>query len=360
MNILFLDQFSEPGGAQQCLLDLLPAVMARGWRAVIAAPGNGWLAEWAAATRAKFHRVRCGPFTSGRKSLADALRFARQAPALAREIANLPADLVYVNGPRLLPAVPRGRPVIFHCHSFLDRRYAAWLAGRAIRRTGATVIAACRFVLQPLRPFAAHAHVVYNGVAGRARRQSQQENFHVGMIGRIAPQKGQAELLRAARHLRDCRVTICGAPLFGDAGYADEVRALAHGLPVEFLDWQQDAGAVLAGLDLLVVPSTGPEATPRVILEAFAAGVPVLAANCGGIPELVEPSRTGFLIDSLKPEALAAQIRDLAAQPALRDSVAEHAYEAWQAKYTLTEYQRRILSIMETALPHGRGSETRC
>jgi len=75
----------------------------------------------------------------------------------------------------------------------------------------------------------------------------------------------------------------------------------------------------------------------------------VLASACGGIPELIQPDRTGFLIDSLAPEALARQIRDLAAQPALRDAVARNALEAWRGHYTLAEYQRRILSIMETA-----------
>src|SRR5690348_10429216 len=148
MNILFLDQFREPGGAQQCLRDLLPAVKARGWQATVAAPGDDG--------------IQLGPFHSGRKSLQDALRFARQVPALRRQIERMPADVIYVNGPRLLPAVPEGRPVIFHCHSFLDKRYAVWLAQRAIRRTRATVVGACRFVLEPLG--VAGAQVIYNGV----------------------------------------------------------------------------------------------------------------------------------------------------------------------------------------------------
>jgi glycosyltransferase involved in cell wall biosynthesis len=86
-----------------------------------------------------------------------------------------------------------------------------------------------------------------------------------------------------------------------------------------------------------------------VILEAFAAGVPVLASNCGGIGEIIEPNRTGFLIDSLDPAALAAQIRDLFARPDLRAEVARRAHTAWRQHYTLTEYQRRILSIIESA-----------
>jgi len=237
MNILFLDQYREPGGAQQCLRDLLPAVEARNWRATVAAPGDGL--------------VPLGPFHFGRKSLYDASLFARQLPALRRQIENLPGDLIYVNGPRLLPAVPAGRPVIFHCHSFLDKRYAVWMARRAIQRTSAAVIGACRFVLAPLR--IPGAQVVYNGVRESALRVPD-DVFRIGMIGRIAPQKGQAEFVRSARGLRGCRFTICGAPLFGDSGYWDEVRTLAEGLPIEFIGWQEDAGAVLSRLDLLGVP----------------------------------------------------------------------------------------------------------
>jgi glycosyltransferase involved in cell wall biosynthesis len=326
MNILFLDQYREPGGAQQCLRDLLPAVEARGWTATVAVPGDGG--------------IQLGPFHSGQKSLQDVLLFARQMPALRREIEKLPADLVYVNGPRLLPAVPEGRPVIFHCHSFLDKRYAVWLARRAILRTRAIVIGACRFVLAPLR--LSGAHVVYNGVRDFPPRVPG-DTFRIGMMGRIAPQKGQAEFVRAARGLCDCSFTICGAPLFGAASYLEEVRALAEGLPIEFLGWQDDPGVVLSRLDLLVVPSTVPEATPRVILEAFAAGVPVLASAAGGIPELIEHNRTGFLIESLEP-----QMRELATQPELLAKVAANAREEWRARFTLAEYQRRILNIVET------------
>ena len=92
-----------------------------------------------------------------------------------------------------------------------------------------------------------------------------------------------------------------------------------------------------------------PEATPRVIVEAFSAGVPVLASPCGGIPELIEHKRTGFLLESLQPESMARHIRELMGQPELLATVAENAREEWRLKYTLAEYQRRILSIVETA-----------
>lgn len=352
-EILFLDQFEEPAGAQECLLDLLPAVIANGCRATVMAPGYGAFAERAVALGATFCTVRCGPFTAGRKSLPDALRFARQMPEIAKAIAGTSAALIYVNGPRLLPAVPSGRTVIFHCHSFLQQHYARWMIRQAIRRTRATVIAASRFVLAPLQDAAARAHVVYAGVRephGAYQREHGEGGFRIGIIGRIAPQKGHVEFLRAARLLKGCRFVICGAPLFGDSRYPDAIRKLAASLPVEFIGWQRDVCPLLSSLDLLVVPSTVPEAAPRIILEAFAAGVPVLAADCGGIPELIEHNRSGFLIESLAPERLSAQIRHLMERPELLAAVAEHARCEWSDRYTLVEYQREIQRIIETCV----------
>ena len=66
---------------------------------------------------------------------------------------------------------------------------------------------------------------------------------------------------------------------------------------------------MFAKLDLLVVPSTPADSTPRVIIEAFSAGVPVVAFAAGGIPEIVRDGQTGFLASDFTAEALAARIR---------------------------------------------------
>src|SRR5262249_958426 len=148
MNILFLDQFSDLGGAQRCLLDLLPAVRERGWRPHVAAPGYGDLRARSVALGAEFYSIRCGPYESGRKSPGDLGRVATELPLLARAIARLVrdtrADIVYVNGPRLLPAASLSAPpMVFHCHSYLKQPYAAALAG--ISLANAHIIGSCNF-----------------------------------------------------------------------------------------------------------------------------------------------------------------------------------------------------------------------
>jgi glycosyltransferase involved in cell wall biosynthesis len=358
MNILFLDQFSDLGGAQRCLIELLPAIRDRGWQAHLAAPGNGGLRDRSLALGATYCQIASGPYQSGGKSISDLFRFVPELPKLAREIANIAADcrarIVYVNGPRLLPAatfgLPDGIPLIFHCHSYLRHHYAAALAGISLDSAEATVIASCQFVAGPLRPYVSST-VIYNGVDSSCEAGPRPATNRIGILGRIAPEKGQLDFLQAARLLpSNYQFVVCGAPLFSDPSaqsYFERVRDQAASLPVEFLGWRDDVTTVLSTLDLLVVPSAPGEATTRVILEAFAAGVPVVASSSGGIPEIVSDGETGFLTPPSDPTKLAARIHEAMANPAALNRIAENARRAVRERYTLEQYQSRVMSILE-------------
>ncbi len=366
MNILCLDQFGELGGAQRCLLELLPALAERGWSMHLAAPGDGELAGCAARRGATFDALRCGPYAAGRKTLGDMARFAAEAPVLAGEIRRLArryaADLIYVNGPRLLPAAAlaarQGAPVLFHAHSVAGGM-GRWLAGRSLAHARAAMVACCRFVAAAWLPYADHrgVRVVYNGVRrmGPARREAGAE-MRIGMIGRMAPEKGQVDFLRAARRLHagmpQCRFVVCGAPLFSDAAgrrYCRELDALAEGLPVEFAGWREDVEQVLGTLDLLVAPSAASDATPRAILEAFAAGVPVIAYASGGIPELIAHGVTGYLVEERTDKALARAIESALREPERLREMAGAAHARALGEFSLERYREQMAQAMEAA-----------
>src|SRR4029077_17011602 len=139
VNVLFVDQFSDLGGAQQCLLDLAPAIQAEGWKMTCAVPGAGSLVTKLGELGITVSTLAMTAPTSGRKHPLDFLRFSLDTPKLARDIGHLAAefraDLIYVNGPRVLPTAAwvarrTGRPMVFHCHNYLGQRPAAILAGR--------------------------------------------------------------------------------------------------------------------------------------------------------------------------------------------------------------------------------------
>lgn len=357
MRAVLLDQFSDPGGAQQGLLELLPTLRDRGWRALVGLPGHGAMFDSVREAGFPIERIDCGPFASGSKTAADIARFARQTPKLARQIEAMAADadVVYLNGPRLLPAAALARfraPVVFHSHSFLGPGALRRLAGSSLRRMSARTIANCEHVAAPWRKYSA-TEVIYNGVAGSPWPDNRGGNV-VACIGRVAPEKGQLEFVEAARlvhrEVPECRFRIYGAALFGEPSaerYDREVRARAEGLPVEFPGWVADVYAALATVDLLLVPSQAVEATTRVILEAYAAGVPVIAFDSGGIPEVVDDGHAGFLVQSTDEMARAAiaLIRD----PDRRREMSHAARERWQQRFTLDRYRAEVAAVLETA-----------
>jgi glycosyltransferase involved in cell wall biosynthesis len=371
VRILFLDQYSEMGGAQRVLADFLPALQRRGWGVHVAVPGGGPLVGQLRSRNIEVSEIPCGPYRSGTKGTIDLFRFAGDVGRQSRIIRNIlkwdSFDLVYVNGPRLLPAAAmaaRGRkPLLFHLHYPIHQPFAARFAGWCVRRSDATVIACSISVARSLERFmdARKLQVIRNGtseLAFREREFSGDRGWRIGLVGRISPQKGQIEFLKAAKVLTSeflsVRFLICGAPLFGAEEYCDRVHSLAAGLPVDFLGWREDVASVLATLDLLVMPSKE-EGTPLVLLEAFSAGVPVVAFPAGGIGEVISDRETGFLVCQASPKALAAKIRELlTGDPMILKNIAARARKAWEESYTLAGFHNRITDLAEQVVSSWR------
>lgn len=316
--------------------------------------------------------IPCGPYRSGGKSPLDFARFARDVRGQTRVIQEVlgrePFDLVYVNGPRVLPAAAiackRTLPVLFHLHSHIEQATAQRLAAWSARRADVTMVACSQSAAESMAGAvpADKLHVIANGIAELPfRARSFDGGWSIGMVGRISPEKGQREFLRAVSLLRgefpDARFVICGAPLFHMDRYFEAVRAEAGGLNVELLGWREDVGSVYDELDMLVVPSKQ-EAMGRVLAEAFSAGVPVVAFPVGGIPEVIQDEQTGFLVRPSTPEALAATIRELLTGDRERlRTVAANGRRAWEEHYTLAAYQASITNLMAQLVLDWRAAE---
>jgi len=357
MRILFLDQFSELGGAQQCLIDLAAGLNED--RLYAAVPGTGPLADALRARGVEVYELPTLAYPHGHKTLLDFLRFPRDTKRLTSRIRSIvqsqAIDLVYVNGPRLLPAASMAASnLVFHSHSYLDKRYASASVRWCLRRRNAKVIASSRFVAKALP--SENLRVIYNGVREIPFRPPSRSNgrpYRIGTLGRIEPEKGQMDFVQAARVLAErglnAEYRIHGAPLFSDSTYLARVRELSAGLPITFPGWSNDVSKVLAELDVLVVPSTWIDANPRVIPEAFSAGVPVVAFPAGGIPELIEDGVTGILTRSL-PDA----IERLLANPSLMSAIARNARKVWEERFTVPRYVQEVREYLATTQPENK------
>jgi len=141
-------------------------------------------------------------------------------------------------------------------------------------------------------------------------------------VGTLAPHKGPDVLVRAFRMLPstlDATLGIYGSEK-GYESYAAGLRELAGGDPrISFRGpfSREELGSVLVEIDVLVVPSRWYENAPGVIFEAFAAGIPVVSTDLGGMSEFVEPGKNGLLFALDDPQDLAGQLRRLATERGL-------------------------------------------
>lgn len=163
-------------------------------------------------------------------------------------------------------------------------------------------------------------------------------SFVVGCVARLVPVKGIEDAITATAQLVDLTPPV-HLVLVGDGPQRGALQKLAGQLGVRervhFLGLRRDVPDLLPVFDILVLPSRN-EGMGRVLVEAQAAGVPVVATRVGGVPDLVSEGQTGRLVPPGDPAALAAAIRSLAEDRAaltqMRDAARAHVAEYLSAE----------------------------
>lgn len=150
----------------------------------------------------------------------------------------------------------------------------------------------------------------------------------VGMVARLAPEKAPGDLLAVASALPATTFV-----LVGDGPLRGELRGAA-GPNVVLAGFCEDMPGVYASLDLLVQPSYR-EGMPMTILEAMAAGVPVVATRVGAAADVIDDGRTGLLVDPGDVPALTAAVRALLADPSRRAAIADAARREVSERFTV-------------------------
>jgi glycosyltransferase involved in cell wall biosynthesis len=169
-------------------------------------------------------------------------------------------------------------------------------------------------------------------------------------VANLRPGKGHEVLLKAAarlvRRFPDVRFQIVG-----DGSRRQELEreaaALRISAQVSFLGHRDDVPQVLAESDLFAFPSFM-EASPNAVIEAMAAGLPVVATKVGGIPEVIEHERNGLLVPPGDERALAAAMTRLIERPALASELAQAARRTIESRFSFDrmtdEFQELFLN----------------
>ena len=325
-----------------------------------------------------FHLQRSGPLLE-------------RYQALGVELVHVPIARLYslrtaLQGLRFLRLLRRKRIQIVHTHDLYTNIFAApWarLAGCRIIASRRWLDATPRAGLVPLNRWSyrcAHRIVTNSTLAARrlvdkervpaerivelpnfleerafrhvtaeardARRRSwgiPQDAFVVGAVARLAPVKNHAMLLRALARLADDVHLV----LVGDgpsrATLEDLARSLQVAWRVHFTGRLVETTNLHQFFDVSVLCSRN-EGFPNVVIEALAAGCPVVATPVGGVPEVIVDRRSGLLVPVDEPDALAARLEELRQDMELRRRLAEEGIACVRTKY----HESTVIAQLET------------
>jgi glycosyltransferase involved in cell wall biosynthesis len=280
-------------------------------------------------------------------------------------------DLIHVNSyvpgnyARLAGALMQVPIIIDHWHGFTrfndKRRLICRLLGRFTDLSIAVSQGVKDYLLKECGLDPARVRVVHNGVdiaaIDAARPGSEvrrvlglpDEARVLGLVGRLDHWgKGHRELFEAMALLKDRHP--CQALIVGGGRREDEVGALAASLgladAVHFLGQRQDVPDLLHAMDIFVLPSYS-EGVSLALLEAMAAGLPVIASRVGGLPEVVEDEVTGLLIPPRDAAALARALTRLLGDPAWAKALGDRARRHVRENFSLERLGREINEIYE-------------
>ena len=375
LRVVYLDHTAKLSGGELALLRLLPQLDEVDAHVILGEDGplvarlaaagiSSEVLPLAKATRER-SRLEVGRFAA---TSNDLVHVGPYVARLAWHLRRLGPDLVHTNSLKsaLYGGVAgrlAGVPVLWHVRDRIADDYLTPGGARLVRKVAtvlpAAIIANSNATLATL-PATARGWVVPSPVEIPAvRPQRRRTSLRVGILGRIAPWKGQDVFLRAfgqAFPNGSETAYVIGAPMFGAAeeAYAGNLKTLAFDLGlgdrVSFTGFVDDVTRALADVDVLVHASVLPEPFGQVIAEGMAAGIPVVAAAAGGPAEMIEDGIDGLLYPPGDVGALASALRKLVNDPALCQRISAAASQRAQ-EFSPARVAERVMDVYASILP---------
>jgi glycosyltransferase involved in cell wall biosynthesis len=378
--IAYLQPTSEIGGSDIALLRLVSRLDRQAYEPLVILPGDGPLVPHLRDAGARVAMLALPQLRSTKSLSHQAAYLTRFAPSVAR-LAQLlrreRAELLHSNSLYALhgawAATLLRLPHVWHVREIPDAPpLVRWVLRNAARRLSTRVIAMTGAVARAIGE-GDHVDTIPDGIdlerfnprvsGGRIRRDlglSDGERL-VGFVARLDPWKGADVFVRAAAEIssarKDTRFLVCGGELPGYGAHAADLRRLARDLGVEdrvlFTGWKyrlDDIPEVMAALDVLVHASIRPEPFGLVLVEAMATATPVVAADDGGVREVVEPGVTALLARPGDHVAVAGAVLEILADSSRAAAMGEAGRARAEALFEVGAYVRRIEAVYDELL----------
>lgn len=353
MKIACTSQFSDfIGGGEHSLIDLASHLQPP-WQPILVTPAVGALSSKALASD-----IEVAYLPMPRLGIAS-------LPALWRWLgwcrAERPA-LLYANNSRAavyagIAGRLLGIPMVFHCRIAERDRRLDWL----IARLAARVVANSHTTARRFAPrFSDKVETIYNGIGMPSETTTPSKPQGLPAMGdgrmvlcvaRVSRWKRHDMVLEAFARLAEADPSLHLAMVGGsdpyDPAWMQELEARSAAMPcsrrIHWLGHRENLSDCYQAADALILASRE-EPFGRVVVEAMANGVPVVAANAGGPAEIIESGVSGVLVDVDTPEGWAEGLRSVLADGGFREGIIEHGRRR-AAKFSLDRHVNRMQSL---------------
>lgn len=357
MNVLQILPELKSGGVERGTVDLAKFLKEKGHKAVVVSAGGPLVGDLTAAGVVHYtlpvHKK--SPFAIFRSVNALVKIVKREQIDILHARSRVPALVAYWVSRKTHV------PFITTCHGFYSKHPLS-----AVMGWGKFVIVASHVIGRRMRDDFGVPHnkirMIPRGVnlnefkTKETQDPTLKKEPVIGIVGRLTPIKGHPLFLKAmarvVRVMPSVKIRIIGdAP---KPQYKEELMLLTRRLglshAVEFLGTRYDIPELLSGMSVLAVPSVGEEAFGRVVIEAGACGVPVVATRIGGLVDIIQHEKEGLLVPADDPKMLADAVIRLLKEPALAESLAVSLKRKVEAEFNLELMFQKTLEVYEEAL----------
>ncbi len=315
MNILQILPELESGGVERGTIDLAEALIKEGYKSVVVSAG-GRLVKDLEATSSRHYTMPVH-----RKSLFSIIWCIGKLKAVI-EKENI--DIVHARSRvpawiAFFAALGTKADLITTCHGYYSKHVFSSIMGWGKRVIVISQIIG-RHMMHNFGVRKEKIRLIYRGVDLNEFKFQKRELMPVkpkktiGIIGRITPLKGHVHFIKALPSIisefPQARALIIGEAPESKRQYLRELKMLVEELSlsdkVEFVGNVKDVSSILKKLDILVLATTTQEAFGRVVIEAGAVGVPVVATKVGGVVEIIEHEKEGLLVEPANAHEIAA------------------------------------------------------
>lgn len=371
-KILYLSPVSEIGGAEVSLLNLLRFLDKDVFRPLVVLPSDGPLVE----------RLRCLGIETiiepmhklNKRNVFSVFSYFKSLLRLVRIIKKRRINLMHINMSNanqygMVAAKLSRIPVICHIRGMMNKRsfYFEFLPWNHF------LIANSRATETSYKPFmrsGQQSFMIYNGLDPDDFSKGQRKDifrkqyginpdtFLIGCIARIDLTKGQDILIKAVHRLLEnyhdvCVLIVGDTKIDNSASFLAELKTLTYKLSLDkkviFTGFIEDITELYHELDLVVLPSRH-EPFGRILIEAMAAGRPIVATRTGGVAEVVEDVTTALLVSSNDPDCLAEAMLQIIGDTELAKRLGENGRRRVRDLFTIKENVRKTMDVYNRIL----------